>query len=171
MVTQFPQHAVCAPYPLAVVPQLCPWEWPSGKHSHIKITWKNHAKHHVYFSAHTEYNIKDLSHTTKNNKQIHWIDIPCQYASGQKSVIFDTKEAFFKKQRAITLLLTDGVRCHLACSILLSIYILIPSFNEIRQSTSKIWLWTQKCWTDRWKDRRTDNPKTISLLLWQGIIR
>ncbi|KAH3786240.1 hypothetical protein DPMN_164346 [Dreissena polymorpha] len=24
-------------------------------------------------------------------------------------------------------------------------YILIPSFNEIRQSTSKIWLRTQKC--------------------------
>ena len=29
-------------------------------------------------------------------------------------------------QRAITPLLTDGVQCHLACIILLSIYILIP---------------------------------------------
>ena len=60
-------------------------------------------------------------------------------------------------QSAITPLLTDGVQCHLACIILLSIYtcILIPSFNEIRQSTSKIWLWIQKCRTDGRTDVRT----------------
>jgi len=68
---------------------------------------------------------------------------------------------FFNIQRAITPLLRNGLQCDLGCIILLSIYILIPSFNEIRQSTSKIWLRT---------DGRTDNAKTISLRLWRGII-
>ena len=83
-----------------------------------------------------------------------------RYGSGHKSVY--SKKHFFKIQRAITPLLTDGVQCHLACIIVLSIYILIPSFNEIRQSTSKIWLRTQKC--------RTDNTKSLFLRLWRGII-
>jgi len=87
-----------------------------------------------------------------------------RYGSRHKSAY--SKKHVFKIQRAITPLLTDGVQCHLACIILLSIYILIPSFNEIRQSTSKIWLRTQKCRTDG----RTDNAKTISLRLWRGII-
>ena len=83
-----------------------------------------------------------------------------RYGSGHKSVY--SKKRFFKIQRVITPLLTNGVQCHLACIIFLSIYILIPSFNEIRQSTSKMWLWTQKC--------QTDNAKTISLRLWRRII-
>ena len=58
-----------------------------------------------------------------------------RYGSGQKSVY--SKKHFFKKQRAITQLLTDGVQCHLACIIVLSIYILIPSFNEIRPYSKK----------------------------------
>ena len=66
-----------------------------------------------------------------------------RYGSGHKSAY--RKKHFFKIQRAITPLLTDSVQCYLACIILLSIYILIPSFNEIRQSTFKIWLRTQKC--------------------------
>ena len=69
-----------------------------------------------------------------------------------------TKKHFFKIQRAITLLLTNGVQCHLACIILLSIYILIPSFSEICQSTSKIWLRTDGK-TDRRKDGRTDRQR------------
>ena len=68
------------------------------------------------------------------------------------------KKHFFKIQRAITLLLTNGVQCHLACIILLSIYILIPSFSEICQSTSKIWL-RRDGKTDRRKDGRTDRQR------------
>ena len=58
-----------------------------------------------------------------------------RYGSGHKSAY--SKKHFFKKQRAITQLLTDGVQCHLACIIVLSIYILIPSFNEIRPYSKK----------------------------------
>jgi hypothetical protein len=85
--------------------------------------------------------------------------------NGYKTLAY-FKNHFFKIQRAITPFLTDCVQCHWACIILLSIYTLIPSFNEIRQNTSKIWLRTQKCQ----KDRRTDNAETISLRLWRGII-
>jgi hypothetical protein len=88
-----------------------------------------------------------------------------RYGSGHKSAY--SKKHFFKIQRAITLFLTDGVQCHLVCIILLCIYILIPSFNEIRQSTSKTWLRTQSAGQTA---GRTDNAKTISLRLWRGII-
>ena len=55
-----------------------------------------------------------LSLASIANKQIRWIDIPRQYASGHKSVILDTqlKKHFLKRKRAITLLLTDGVQFH-----------------------------------------------------------
>jgi hypothetical protein len=81
-----------------------------------------------------------------------------RYGSGHKSAY--CKKHFSKLQRAITLLLTDGVQCHLACIILLCKYILIRSFNEIRQSTSKIWLRTQKCRTDGRMDGRMDGRTT-----------
>ncbi|KAH3781539.1 hypothetical protein DPMN_159370 [Dreissena polymorpha] len=41
----------------------------------------------------------------------------------QKCYIGHSKKHFFKIQTAITLFLTDGVQCHLACIILLSIYV------------------------------------------------
>ena len=66
-----------------------------------------------------------------------------RYGSGHKNAY--SKKHLFKIQRAISLFLTDGVQCHLACIILLCIYILIPSLNEICQSASKLWLRTQKC--------------------------
>ncbi|KAH3753071.1 hypothetical protein DPMN_187701 [Dreissena polymorpha] len=39
-----------------------------------------------------------------------------RYGSGHKSAY--SKKHFFKIQRAITLFLTDGIQCHLACIIL-----------------------------------------------------
>ena len=58
------------------------------------------------------------------DKQIRWIDIPA-------IILLDTKKVL------------DGWTTP-TCIILLSIYIIIPSVNEICQSTSKIWLQTHK---------------------------
>ena len=125
--------------------------------------------HHPYIYSYqvlSIYIVKSIIPSFNEIRQIHIYTLP-RYGSGHKSAY--SKKHFFKIQRAITPLLTYGVQCHLACIIFLSIYVLIPSFNEIRRSTSKILLRTQKYRTDGRTDGQPDNAKTISLRLWRGI--